>query len=41
MLELIKAPEGPWQIIGVDLITQLPLLEGYNSILTVVDYFTK
>ena len=32
---------GPWQVITMDLITQLPKSEGYNAILTVVDRFTK
>jgi hypothetical protein len=29
--------QSPFQTISLDLITDLPLLEGYDSILTVVD----
>jgi transposase InsO family protein len=31
-------PEGPWQFIGVDLITQLPESRGYDSICVYVDH---
>ena len=36
-----EVPEGPWQTIGVDLITGLPMSHGKNAIMTVVDHFTK
>ena len=36
-----EVPEGPWQTIGVDLITGLPMSHGKNAIITVVDHFTK
>lgn len=43
---LIAVPEGPWQIIGVDLVTGLPPSKGldgstYNAIATYVDLYTK
>jgi hypothetical protein len=31
------ATEGPFQYVSMDLITDLPLSDGYNSILTIVD----
>ena len=34
-------PEKPWTHILVDFITKLPLAQGYNSILVVVDRLTK
>ena len=34
-------PEKPWTHISVDFITKLPLAQGYNSILVVVDQLTK
>jgi len=34
-------PEKPWAHISVDFITKLPLAQGYNSILVVVDRLTK
>ena len=34
-------PEKPWTHILADFITKLPLAQGYNSILVVVDQLTK
>ena len=34
-------PEKAWTHISVDFITKLPLAQGYDSILVVVDRFTK
>jgi len=34
-------PERAWSHILADFITKLPLAQGYNSILVVVDWFTK
>jgi len=34
-------PEKPWTYILVDFITKLPLAQGYDSILAVVDRLTK
>ena len=36
-----KVPNGPWEIILMDLITQLPELNGYNAICVIVDKLTK
>ena len=36
-----KVPEGPWEIITINLITQLPGSDGYNAICMIVDRFTK
>ena len=33
--------EKPWTHISADFITKLPLAQGYNSILVVVDWLTK
>jgi len=34
-------PEKPWSYISANFITKLPLVQGYNSILVVVDRLTK
>jgi len=34
-------PEKTWTHISADFITKLPLVQGYDSILVVVDRFTK
>jgi len=34
-------PEKPWMYISADFITKLPIVQGYNSILVVVDRLTK
>jgi hypothetical protein len=40
-LKLNEIPEGPWETITMDFITDLPTLKGYDSILTVVDHHSK
>ena len=34
-------PAGPWQVISVDLIGELPESKGYNAICVIVDRFSK
>jgi len=36
-----KVPNRPWEIISMDLITQLPESNGYNAIYVIVDKLTK
>jgi len=36
-----KVPNGPWEIISMDLITQLPESNGYNAICVIVNRLTK
>jgi len=36
-----KVSNGPWKIISMDLITQLPESNGYNVICVIVDRLTK
>ena len=36
-----EIPEGPWETITMDFITDLPKSAGYNSILTVIDRHSK
>ena len=40
-LILHEVPEGPWQLIGVDLIGPLPMSQGKDMILNVVDHYMK
>jgi hypothetical protein len=41
LVHLQEVPEGPWQIIGVDLIGPLPMSQGKDAILNIVDHYTK
>ena len=36
-----KVPNRPWEIISIDLITQLPELNSYNTICVIVNRLTK
>ena len=36
-----EVPDGPWQIVTVDLIGELPESNGYNAICVIVDRFMK
>ena len=40
-LQLHDVPEGPWQMIRVDLITGLPKSKGFDVIAVYVDHYTK
>ena len=37
----IVATPKPWSIIGMDMITKLPFLAGFDSILVVIDFLSK
>ena len=41
LLQPLPIPDSPWQTITVDLIVELPLSDGYDAIMVVVDKFTK
>jgi hypothetical protein len=36
----LDVPEGPWQTVGVDLVTGLPDSDSYDAICTIVDHYT-
>jgi hypothetical protein len=36
-----EVPEGPWQTIGIDLISPLPVSRGKDAILNIVDHYMK
>ena len=40
-VHLQEVPEGPWQLIGVDLIGPLLMSRGKDMILNIVDHYTK
>jgi hypothetical protein len=37
----LEVPHGPWESVGVDLITQLPISNGYDAIIVFTDHFSK
>lgn len=37
----LPIPTRPWESVGMDLITKLPISDSYDSILTVIDRFSK
>ena len=41
VLQPLEVPAGPWEQVGVDLITGLPDSDGFDAILTCVDLYTK
>jgi hypothetical protein len=36
-----ETPDGPWEVISIDFIVELPESHGYNAIMCVVDSLTK
>ena len=40
-LVLMPIGERPWEEIAIDFIRELPECDGYNTILVIIDYFTK
>jgi hypothetical protein len=36
----LDVPDGPWQVVGVDLVTGLPKSNGYDAICTIVNHYT-
>ena len=41
LLKLLPITKHPWESVTMDFIIRLPKLEGYNSIIVVVDRFSK
>ena len=41
ILQPHDVPEGPWQTVGVDLVTGLPPVEGYDAIVVYIDHYSK
>jgi len=41
VLQPHEVPEGPWQTVGVDLITGLPKIKGYDAIAVYIDHYSK
>ncbi|MBW0494568.1 hypothetical protein O181_034283, partial [Austropuccinia psidii MF-1] len=41
LLKTLQIPSGPWNSLSMDFITQLPLSNNFDSILVVVDRFSK
>jgi hypothetical protein len=38
--EPLDIPDGPWQVVGVDLVTGLPESNGYDTICTIINHYT-
>ncbi|MBW0494922.1 hypothetical protein O181_034637 [Austropuccinia psidii MF-1] len=41
LLKLLPIPNGPWICLSIDFITQFPLSNSFDSILVIVDRFSK
>jgi hypothetical protein len=41
VIQLQEVPEGPWQTIGIDFISPLPVSRGKYAILNIVDHYMK
>jgi transposase InsO family protein len=41
ILQPHSIPTGPWQTIGVDLVTGLPPVNGYDAIVVYIDHYSK
>ena len=41
LLKSLPIPKGPWEDIAYDFIVKLPISNGYDSILTVIDRFSR
>ncbi|KNZ44495.1 hypothetical protein VP01_9101g1, partial [Puccinia sorghi] len=41
LLQPLPIPPLPWNSLSMDFISQIPLLNGYNALLVVVDHFLK
>jgi hypothetical protein len=37
----LQTPNRPWSCIGIDFVVKLPLLDGFDSILVIVNHFAK
>ena len=36
-----NVPDGPWQTVGIDLVTSLPIVNGYDAIVVYIDHYSK
>lgn len=41
LLKPLPVPDRPWSHIGVDFIVKLPVVGGFDSVMVVVDHFSK
>src|SRR5262249_47921248 len=41
ILRPLPIPDSPWTSISMDMITHLPISNGFNAILVIIDRFTK
>lgn len=41
LLNPLQIAEGPWKSVSMDYIVELPVSDGFNAILVIVDRFTK
>ena len=40
-LHLHEVSEGSWEVVGMDLVTRLPLCKGYDAIATYINHYSK
>ena len=41
LLQPLPIPERPWASVSMDFISHLPMVQGYNRIMVIVDHFSK
>jgi hypothetical protein len=41
LMHSLQVPSRPWSCVGIDFVVKLPLLDGFNSILVIVNHFSK
>ena len=41
LLQPLPVPNRPWEVVGMDYVTQLPDSNGYNAVLTFTDLYSK
>jgi hypothetical protein len=41
LMQSLQIPDRPWSCIGIDFVVKLPISGGYDSILVIVDHFSK
>ena len=41
LLQPLPIPDGPWESLSIDFITEFPKVDGFTSIMVIVESFSK